>query len=87
MIDLKQTALQIFRETLAAIDIPGAMRRKLAREGSRIRVNGAILDLASFERIYAIAMGKASLAMTCGLVELLAPDFAAEGIVVDRVAA
>ena len=82
MINLKQTALRIFRETLAAIDIPETMRRKLAREGSRIRVNGAILDLASFERICVIAMGKASAAMTCGLAEILAPDFRAEGIVV-----
>ena len=58
------------------------MRRKLARAGSRIRVNGAMLDLAPFERICAIAIGKASVAMVSGLVELLSPDFRAEGIVV-----
>ena len=80
--DLKQIALRIFRETLAAIDIPATMRRKLARAGSRIRVNGAMLDLAPFERICAIAIGKASVAMASGLAELLSPDFRAEGIVV-----
>ena len=46
MLDLKQRALQIFHETLAAIDIPATMARKLAREGSHICANGATLDLA-----------------------------------------
>jgi glycerate 2-kinase len=82
MLDLKQSALQIFRETLAAIDIPATMRRKLAREDSRIHLGGAMLDLAPFERICAVAIGKASVAMACGLAELLSPDFRAEGFVV-----
>jgi glycerate 2-kinase len=80
--DLKQAALQIFRETLAAIDIPSVMRRKLDRIGSRIHVAGAQFDLAAFERIYAVAVGKASLAMARGLAEALSPDFRVEGIVV-----
>jgi glycerate 2-kinase len=80
--DLKQAALQIFRETLAAIDIPLVMRRKLDRVGSRIHVAGVQFDLAAFERIYAVAIGKASLVMARGLAELLSPDFRAQGIVV-----
>ncbi len=82
MADLKQAALQIFRETLAAIDIPLVMRRKLDRAGSHIHVGCAPFDLAAFERIYAVAIGKASLAMACGLVEVLSPDFRAQGLVV-----
>jgi len=82
MLDLKQSALQIFSETLAAIDIPATMERKLSREGSHVRVNDATLDLASFERICAVAIGKASVAMTRGLVELLSSAFQADGIVV-----
>jgi glycerate 2-kinase len=82
MLDLKQTALRIFRETLAAIDIPSTMCRKLARAGSHIRVNGAMLDLAPFERICAVAMGKASVAMAWGLAGMLPSDIRAEGIVV-----
>jgi len=80
--DLKQAALQIFRETLAAIDIPRVMRRKLDRAGSWIHISGAPFDLAAFERICAVAIGKASLAMARGLAEVLSPDFRAEGIVV-----
>jgi glycerate 2-kinase len=84
--DLKQAALQIFRETLAAIDISLVMRRKLDRRGSLIKVNGAPFDLAAFERIYAVAVGKASLAMARGLTEALSPDFRVEGIVVSPTA-
>jgi glycerate 2-kinase len=82
MLDLKQTALQMFRDTLAAIDIPATMRRKLAREGSHLRVGGATFDLASFECIRAVAIGKASVAMAYGLAELLSPAFQAAGMVV-----
>jgi glycerate 2-kinase len=82
MTDLKQPALHIFRETLAAIDIPTTMRRKLSLEGSHICVNGVVLDLVAFERICAVAIGKASVAMACGLAELLSPAFHADGIVV-----
>jgi glycerate 2-kinase len=50
-------------------------------------VNGAPFDLAAFERICAIAIGKASLAMARGLTEVLSPDLRAEGIVVSPTAA
>ncbi len=82
MLDLKQTALQIFEQTLASIDIPATMRRKLPREGSYIRIIGETLDLTPFERLCAVAIGKASVAMACGLADLLSPDFHADGIVV-----
>jgi glycerate 2-kinase len=82
MPDLKHAALQIAHETLAAIDIPSTMRRKLACSGSRIRVNGGELDLAAFQRICVIAIGKASAAMARGISETLSPDSRTEGIVV-----
>jgi glycerate 2-kinase len=87
MANLKQAAIRIFHQTLAAIDIPWAMRRRLGRAGSKIWVNGAPFDLSAFERICAIAIGKASMAMARGLAESLAPDFRAEGIVVAPTAA
>src|SRR5580700_12083461 len=87
MPNLKQSALRIFHETLAAIDIPSAMRRKLGRAGTRIFVNGAPYDLGAFERIRAVAIGKASAAMARGLAESLAPEFHAEGIIVSPTAA
>jgi hydroxypyruvate reductase len=82
MAELKQLALRIFRETLAAIDIPATLRRKLARAGSRIRCGEVVVDLAQFECIRVVAFGKASFAMAEGLLEVLAPDFRAQGILV-----
>jgi hydroxypyruvate reductase len=82
MHDLKQTAQRIFRRTLAAIDIPSAMRRKLDRTGSCIyfapQERDPLCDLREYERICAVAVGKAAV----GLEELLWPDFRAEGILV-----
>jgi glycerate 2-kinase len=87
MPNLKQAALKIFHETLAAIDIPLVMRRKLGRAGSRIFVNHAPFDLAAYERICVVAIGKASAGMARGIAEVLSPDFHADGIVVTPTAA
>src|SRR5437588_3543426 len=57
------------------------MRQKLARTGSRIRFDDDV-DLAAYNRIVAIAIGKASAAMALGFADLLAMDFAFEGILV-----
>jgi len=80
MAELKTIAQRIFRETLAAIDIPATLRRKLERSGSRIRSGDLLVDLAKFERICAIVYGKASAAMAEGLLDVLAPDFRVEGV-------
>ena len=79
---MKQTAQHIFRETLAAIDIPASIERKLARSGSRIRAGNASIDLRDFKSIVAIAFGKAAFAMAQGLARVLGAEFAPEGILV-----
>ncbi len=79
---MKQTAERIFRETLAAIDIPATIERKLSRHGSVIRAGNAPIDLREFESIVAIAYGKASYAMAQGLARVLGPEFSPEGILV-----
>jgi glycerate 2-kinase len=80
MSQLKQIARKIFAETLAAIDIPATMCRKLARAGTRIQCADQEINLAAYERIVAIAIGKAGYAMTSGLCDVLAPEFSASGI-------
>ena len=57
MADLKQLARRIFHETLAAIDIPLAMQRKLVREGSVLRCGQAAIDLSKSERVRVVAIG------------------------------
>ena len=73
MSDLKQVARQIFHETLAAIDIPLVMQRKLRPEGSLLHADESILDLSKFKAFRVVAIGKAAHAMLIGLRNLL-PD-------------
>jgi hydroxypyruvate reductase len=79
---VKQTAERIYRETLAAIDIPAAVERKLARIGSTIVAGDSRIDLLDFDSVVAIAFGKASYAVARGLVNVLSPDFHPDGILV-----
>lgn len=81
MADLKQLARHIFLETLAAIDIPATMQRKLRRQGTRIVCAEKALDLKDFGKIRVVAMGKAAHAMVDGLVMSLAPFVGFEGVV------
>jgi glycerate 2-kinase len=79
---VKPTALRIFQKTLAAIDIPAAIARKLSRNDSCIEVSGITIDLRKFRQIVAIAFGKASFAMAEGLRTVLEPEFPITGILV-----
>jgi glycerate 2-kinase len=79
---VKQIAQRVFRGTLAAIDIPAMIERKLARSVSLIRAGHAAIDLREFDSILAIAYGKASFAMAEGLGSVLAPEYCTEGILV-----
>lgn len=80
MADLKQLARRIFHETLAAIDIPLTMQRKLVREGSLLRCGPATIDLSPFKKVRVVAIGKAAHAMLDGLKAILARDVSFTGI-------
>jgi glycerate 2-kinase len=82
MADLKQLARQIFHQTLAAIDIPAAIQRKLQLEGSVLHIENADVDMGAFERVLIVAIGKAAHAMIEGLEGLLGGDVLFTGIVV-----
>jgi glycerate 2-kinase len=82
MKDRKAVARQIFLDTLAGIDIPATLARKLQRRGSVIQPNGKPADLRRFREIVAISIGKAGFALAEGLNGVLAPDFHAQGILV-----
>ena len=81
MADLKQLARQIFHETLAAVDIPATMQRKLRRVGTRLHYDGKIFDLRQFDKLRVVAIGKAAHAMIDGLALVLAPFLRFEGVV------
>jgi glycerate 2-kinase len=82
MADLKQLARQVFLETLAAIDIPAAMQRKLWRDGAVLHCGDEIVvDLRAFERVCVIVIGKAAHAMVEGLVPVIPDNLELQGVV------
>ncbi len=81
MPQLKQLARQIFHETLAAIDVPATMQRKLQRKGALLVCSETRIDLRDFEKLRVVAIGKAAHAMVEGLALVLAPFVKVEGVV------
>ncbi len=73
---LRDSACQIFRASLRAVDPAEAVRRHLLCEGGHLLAGGASYPLDSIERIVLVGAGKASGAMA----------EAVEGIVGDRIA-
>jgi len=82
MTDLKQLALQIFHQTIAAIDISATMRRKLHIAGTVLHCGELNFDLREFAKFRVIALGKAAGAMLSGLTGVLPAALPLEGIVV-----
>jgi hydroxypyruvate reductase len=80
MADLKQLARLIFHETLAAIDIPAVMQRKVRVEGSLLHCGDIVVDLRTFLKIRVVAIGKAAHAMLEGLRSTLPANFQFEGV-------
>src|SRR5947209_4419112 len=80
MADLKRIARMIFQETLAAIDIPAVMRRKVRVEGALLHCGEVVLQLHAFSRIRVVAIGKAAHAMLEGLRATLPPELNFEGV-------
>jgi len=58
MADLKDLARLIFHETLAAIDIPAVMQRKLRIEGLLLHCGDISVDLRAFSKIRVVASAK-----------------------------
>ena len=82
----KEIARRIFLQTLASIDIPRVMERKLPREGSRLILPDGAIDLSHIAKVYVVAIGKAAHAMVTGLECILPPGTRLSGIVVAPVA-
>jgi glycerate 2-kinase len=80
MAELKQIARRIFHETLGAIDIPLIMQQKLTLDGTRLQCRDARIDLGAFEKVRAVAIGKATHALLDGLRLLLPPEIGFDGI-------
>jgi glycerate 2-kinase len=81
MAELKELAYRIFQETLSAINISGAMQRKLRRSGSVLHCGSAEVDLRAFSRARVVTIGKAAHGMVEGLAQLLPAGTELAGVV------
>src|SRR5438876_1850113 len=79
MPDPKQIARRIFHETLASIDIPLAMERRVNRAGQRICVDDWSCDLTNLSDVRLVALGKAAHSMLAGFARLF-PGLGTTGV-------
>ena len=80
MADLKYLARLIFQETLAGINIPAAMQRKVRVAGTMLHCGEVTLDLRSFSQTRVLAIGKAAHAMLEGLRYTLPASLKFDGV-------
>ena len=71
--DLGSVARRLREAALAAVDPALAVARAVRIENGRLELAERIYELAGFSRIWLVGMGKASLAMSAALAELLGP--------------
>jgi glycerate 2-kinase len=79
--DLRTITLEIFRRSLAAIDVEKIVRESARRDGDRLMIGGEGVDLAQFKRLVVIAVGKASVPMARAVEDILG-DRVSDGLVV-----
>jgi len=77
----RQFVRDIFRQTLAYIDISSVMERKIQFDHFRIILPSKTIELRAISRIIVIAVGKAAHAMVNGLVSILPSGTSFSGIV------
>jgi hydroxypyruvate reductase len=70
-LNLRDTALQIFHRTLAAIDVESVVRANLKLKGDQLSIVDETVDLNKFKRILAIGIGKACPPMARAIEALL----------------
>lgn len=81
MPELRTTALEIFRRTLAVIDVETVVGAQLHLHGDQLTIEEESCDLSKFSRVIVIAIGKASVPMARA-VEKLLEDRITDGLVV-----
>jgi len=81
MLNLRTTALELFKRTLAAIDVETIFGAHLHLNSDQLTIEDEICDLAKFSRLVVIAIGKASVPMARA-VEKVLEDRITDGLVV-----
>jgi len=71
---MKEIAREIFLQTLRRIELRSVLSSFIARDGPRLEIGGEVCNLDDYRRVVLVAFGKASIAMACGLAEILGDD-------------
>jgi glycerate 2-kinase len=74
---------RILSAAINAIDPGDAVRRHVTREGDILTISGVSYDLRCFRRVVLLGMGKASLAMSAALANILA-DLISVGLIITK---
>ena len=77
----KQLAREIFQATLAALDIPCVMQRKLTFDGGTLQLEESAIVLPQGAPLFLVAIGKASHALVAGLCTLVPDSYKFKGVV------
>jgi glycerate 2-kinase len=77
----KQLLREIFRTTLASIDIPSVMERKLEWDRSRLILPSGFVNISGITRVVIIAIGKAAHQMVSGFIPFVPPQASLQGVV------
>ncbi len=80
--DLRKTALEIAEAGLEAIDTEKAVKKEVILNGEILRIKDESFNLAGFERVFVVAVGKCSLEAGKAFEEILG-DRLTNGIVLD----
>ncbi|HWX24104.1 MAG TPA: DUF4147 domain-containing protein [Vicinamibacteria bacterium] len=77
----RQLTREIFRDTLAALDIPRVIELKLTLAGSILTLEDTAIDLSAYSALFVVAIGKAAHAMAAGLRSFLPDSYPFKGVV------
>lgn len=80
---LRKAARQIFHAAVRAVDPGEAIRRHVARDGSRLRLGQVTLDLARAGQVVVVGCGKAAAPMAAAVEEIVG-DRLGRGVVVTK---
>ncbi|NLE07463.1 MAG: DUF4147 domain-containing protein [Parcubacteria group bacterium] len=80
--ELRRDALDILEKGLQAIDTEKVLNRKIFVENDTLNIDGYLLDLKSYEKIFFVGIGKCALDSAKVIGSILG-DYLTEGIVID----
>ncbi len=83
-VSLKESAREIFLNTLAQLDLRLALTRKVSRRRNQLLLEETVLELSRYRQILVISFGKAAWAMAAALRQILEPSFPTHGVAVSH---